>query len=436
MHIYFLGIGGTGIGPLALIASQAGYQVSGSDAKESEYTHYLQERGINLSVETSAEHMAELHKTQPIDWLVAVSAITRQNPDEPHLKFARENGIRITERDACLNQIINDKGLKMIAAAGTQGKTTTAAMTLWAMKELGISVSHSLGAKMSFADMGHFDPDSEYFVYECDEYHRNFLHFYPELSIISGIAWDHHEVFQSPEEYNQAFREFVSQSKQTILWDEDFNRIGLQENSSITIIGPEENFNQLTLPGLYNRRNAWLVVKALSKLFGSDQSQLIEIMNRFPGTQRRMEELSANLFSDYAHTPEKIVGCLSAAKEIANSRGKKVVIIYEPLTNRRQYYVKELYRDCFSGADKIYWVPSYLNRDNPDQKVLTPEDLIQYLSDPTIAQPAKLDDELWSNIQKELSDSIVVCVSGGGGGSLDEWLRVKVREQHQSANQG
>ena len=284
--------------------------------------------------------------------------------------------------------------------------------------------------------MGHFDPDSEYFVYECDEYHRNFLHFYPELSIISGIAWDHHEVFQSPEEYNQAFREFVSQSKQTILWDEDFNRIGLQENSSITIIGPEENFNQLTLPGLYNRRNAWLVVKALSKLFGSDQSQLIEIMNRFPGTQRRMEELSANLFSDYAHTPEKIVDCLSTAKEIANSRGKKVVIIYEPLTNRRQYYVKELYRDCFSGADKIYWVPSYLNRDNPDQKVLTPEDLIQYLSDPTIAQPAKLDDELWSNIQKELSDSIVVCVSGGGGGSLDEWLRVKVREQHQSANQG
>ena len=68
--------------------------------------------------------------------------------------------------------------------------------------------------------------------------------------------------------------------------------------------------------------------------------------------------------------------------------------------------------------------------------MLTPEDLIQYLSDPTIAQPAKLDDELWSNIQKELSDSIVVCVSGGGGGSLDEWLRVKVREQHQSANQG
>ena len=73
-------------------------------------------------------------------------------------------------------------------------------------------------------------------------------------------------------------------------------------------------------------------------------------------------------------------------------------------------------------------MPSYLSREHPGQPVLTPTELISYLDRPEIAEEASLDDALWAAIQEHQQDSIVVCISGGGGGSLDEWVRAKVRE--------
>jgi UDP-N-acetylmuramate--alanine ligase len=432
MHIYFVGIGGTGIGPLALIASQAGYEVSGSDAKQSEYTAYLTNKGIELSIEQGSEQMAELHARKPIDWVVSVSAIMRLTPDEPHLQFANENNIRLTERDACLNEILANKKLKMIATAGTHGKTTTTAMFVWAMKHLAIPISYSVGAKTSFADMGHYEPGSEYFVYECDEFHRNFLQFHPYLSVISGVSWDHHEVFPTNDEYNDAFREYIYQTNKTIIWDEDADRLGLETSDSVAICASSNpEIETIALAGLYNRRDAWLVVEALHSLLGTDKAELIRILSKFPGTQRRMEELTPGLFTDYAHTPEKIEGCMSVACEVAKHRNKQVVVVYEPLTNRRQHFMKEQYLNSFKGAKKVYWIPSYLAREDPVQHILTPHELIRYLDTNVDAVPAEMNEELWINIGAELNDSIVVCMSGGGGNSLDEWLRAKVQEQNQ-----
>lgn len=436
MHIYFIGIGGTGVGPLALIASQTDYQVSGSDNKDSEYTHYLTKKGLEIFIDQSGASMAEVHAASPIDWVVSVSSIVRNNPDHPELVFAREHGIRVTERDECLNEILAHKNLKMIAAAGTHGKTTTTAMFVWTLKQLNIPISYSVGAKTSFADMGHYEPGSEYFVYECDEFHRNFLHFSPYLSVISGIAWDHHEVFPTQEDYDNAFKEFIAQTEQTIMWDEDASRIGLTPNEKVAICSTSmPEIESVQLAGLYNRRNAWLVVEAVNALFSVPKVDIAAIVSKFPGTQRRMEELSEGLFTDYAHTPEKIEGCMSVARELAQLRNKNIVVVYEPLTNRRQHFMKELYRDSFKGAKHIYWVPSYLAREDPNQHVLTPSELIAYLDKDAPASPAEMDDQLWADISRELKDSIVVCMTGGGGGSLDEWLRAKVREQHPSTHQ-
>ena len=432
MHIYFIGIGGAGLAPLALIASQAGYEVSGSDFKQSEYTDYLIKMGISVDIEsdTSSVLMKKLHSEKAIEWVKGVSAIIRLKPDEAHLAFARKHGIRTTERDACLNEILATKNLKMIAAAGTHGKTTTTAMFVWVLKQLGIPVSYSIGAKTSFADMGHYEPGSEYFVYECDEFHRNFLSFFPYVSVISGIAWDHHEVFPTKDNYNQAFRDYIAQTKHTIAWDNDIAYIGLQKSSSLDVCASDNpEIESIMLAGLYNRRDAWLVVQAIHRLFGTDIPTLTQIISSFPGTQRRMEELTPGLFTDYAHTPEKIVGCMSVANELAISKGKNIVVVYEPLTNRRQHFMKNEYKDCFSGAEKVYWIPSYLAREDPEQAVLTPEELISHLSDPTIAMPASMNQALWDNIQNELEHSIVICMSGGGGNSLDEWLRAKAKDQ-------
>ncbi len=424
MHIYFVGIGGTGIGPLALLASQAGYEVSGSNDNESEYTHYLEKKGLDVRIDQSGKSMSEIHLAKPINWVVSVSAITRLNPNHPELVFAKEHGMKLTERDVFLNEILKIKDLRMIAAAGTHGKTTTTAMMVWAFQKLGIPISYSVGAKMSFADMGHFETGSEYFIYECDEFHRNFLQYYPYISVISGISWDHHEVFPTRDDYKDAFREYIGQSETTILWKEDMNYLGLEQSSSILVIDPEDvPLEETSLAGEYNRRDAWLVIEAVHKVTGRSIEEIQSVMSEFPGTSRRMEELQTGLFTDYAHTPEKITGCMSVASELASQQGKSVVVVYEPLTNRRQHFMRDVYKDCFSGAKKVYWLPSYLAREDPGQEILTPEQLITGLSDPSIAVPSEPSDKLWKDIQSELKDSIVVCMSGGGGNSLDEWVR-------------
>ena len=117
---------------------------------------------------------------------------------------------------------------------------------------------------------------------------------------------------------------------------------------------------------------------------------------------------------------------MSVALETAQKTGQKVVIIYEPLTNRRMHYLKEQHRDVFNGADVLYWVPSFLAREDPAQPVLKPAELIKYLDAPAmaVAKPMELNNKLKAAIKLHLSNGdLVIGLSGGGGDSLDEWLR-------------
>lgn len=426
MHIFFSGIGGTAIGPLALIAGQAGYKVSGSDKQDSQYIQYLKKHGITaIHIGQTREAIAELHERKPIDWLVYTSALTLENPNPPELKFCEEHGIKVSKRDELLNLILQEKKLKLISIAGTHGKTTTTAMAIWAFKQLRLPISYSVGAKISFGEMGEYDKDSEYFVYEADEFDRNFLAFEPSLSIISGVSWDHHEIFPTREDYQQAFREFISQSNHTILWQEDADYLGLRPDGSRTIESSDNPYiEQIDLPGKYNRLDAWLVVQALHRLTHTPIEDLVAHVSTFPGTQRRMEQIASNLYSDYAHTPEKIRGGMSVALEIAAKKNQPLIVVYEPLTNRRQHFMINDYKDCFRGAAQVYWLPSYLAREDPMQRIIQPEELIARLDEPGLALPAEMGPDLKRTIQAHLAKGdMVVAMAGGGGGSLDEWLR-------------
>ncbi len=425
MHIYFSGIGGTAIGPLALIAKRAGYEVSGSDKQDSQYIEYLRQHGIsNIVIGQSRDDIAKAHDAKPIDWVVYTSALTLETPEPPELIFAQEQEIHVSKRDELLNQIITDKQLKLIAVAGTHGKTTTTAMVIWLFKQLGIPVSYSVGAKIPFGDMGEYDPDSEYFVYECDEFDRNFLAFEPHLSLITGVSWDHHEIFPTREDYQAAFREFIEQSQHTVLWQDDLDYLGLAQTGSLTTLDPNDSNDHIVLRGLYNRLDARLACRAVERIGSVDKQLVLDAINAFPGLQRRMEQLVPNLYSDYAHTPEKIRGAMSVAREMADETGQELIVVYEPLTNRRQHFMIDDYGDCFDGANHVYWTPSYLAREDPEQRVISPEELISHLPNPDIAEPAELNDGLKRAIQKHLDDgAMVVGMAGGGGGSLDEWLR-------------
>ena len=431
MHVFFSGIGGTAIGPLALIAKQAGFDVSGSDKQDSQYINYLRKHGIlDIHIGQDRESIEHVHENEPIDWYVYSSAVAIENPDAPELKFCEEQNIKATKRDELINFILEEKKLKMVAIAGTHGKTTTTAMVVWLFKQLNIPVSYSVGAKISFGDMGQFQKGSEYFVYECDEFDRNFLAFEPFLSLITGVSWDHHEIFPTREDYQQAFAEFIGQTVWTILWQEDFDYLGLQPNDHYLVLSsaaPE--IRTVGLAGHYNRLDAWLAIQAVHQITKKPLDELVRQMNSFPGLQRRMEQIVPGLYSDYAHTPDKIRGAMSVALEMAEAKGKELVVVYEPLTNRRQHYVIDEYQDCFNGAKKVYWVPSYLAREDPSQRIIPPEELISHLSVPSIAEARERDGHLRHTIERHLENGdMVVAMAGGGGDSLDEWLRKEFKK--------
>ena len=165
MNIYFSGIGGVGIGPLAQIAYDAGYEVQGSDANETPLTKQLEERGVPVALSQDGTFLQASHDKKPIDWYVYTAALPETHPE---LVLARSLGIKTAKRDELLAHIIKEKNLKLLAVTGTHGKTTTTGMLTWTLQQLGTPVSYSVGTTLSFGPSGKFEPDSEFFVYECD----------------------------------------------------------------------------------------------------------------------------------------------------------------------------------------------------------------------------------------------------------------------------
>lgn len=428
MHVYFSGIGGAGIGPLALLAHQAGFHVSGSDLKQNHVTEYLQNKGIEtIHIGQSRQQIAAVHEKQPIDWFVHTSALLKDQPDAKELAFCREHAIKATERQHFLTWFLERHNLEMVAIAGTHGKTTTTAMTVWLCQQLKLPISYLLPGEVSFGDMAAFDDRSSLFVYEADEYARNFLAYHPKLSIVTGIDWDHPDIYPSRQDYYDAFAGFIDQSQQTVMWQDDAQRAAVTADARHHILTKQSAEGVgITLPGEVNRQNAWEVVQALRLLIGHDETQLVQLVNAFPGVARRFERLAPNLYTDYAHTPPKIRGALQLAFETA---GKRVVVVYEGLHNTRQHFIANELGTLFADVLQLYIVPSYLAREDPNLKLLAPEDLRQLLNKDTQskATAARLDATLAAAIKGHLQNGdLVLCLSAGGAGSLDEWLRHQV----------
>lgn len=409
MNIYFSGIGGVGIGPLAEIALDAGYSVVGSDRSESPMTRQLSDRGVICSADQSGAFLREQHAIAPIDWFVHTAALPS---DHPELVAARELGIKVSKRDELLLHILEEKNLKMIAIAGTHGKTTTTGMVIWLAHYFSIPLSYCVGTTISWGPSGHYDPASEYFVYECDEFDRNFLQFHPSISLITSIEYDHPDTYPTEDEYLAAFRQFAEQSDSTVTWRE-YEQL-FAGDSQLTFL--DKTNPMLRLHGEHNRRNASLILSALGA-FGIDPKYAADGLNNFPGTTRRFERLANNLYTDYGHTPTEIAATLQMARETFDH----IVLVYQPHQNVRQHEIRNQYTDAvFKDADEVYWLPTYLSREADDLVILTPEQLIQNLKETTV-HIADLDDELWNTIQKMRDvPKLVLCM---GAGSIDGWLR-------------
>jgi len=428
MRIYFSGIGGVGIGPLAEIAQDAGHDIVGSDQSESLTTQALTERGIRIDTDQSGLFLKVEHAHAPIDWFVHTAALPENHPE---LVTAKKLGIRISKRDKLLNTIIREKNMKLIAVSGTHGKTTTTGMLVWALQRLDVPVSYLIGTTLSWGPSGMLDPKSEYFVYECDEFDRNFLHFTPHISLITNVEHDHPDTYPTAAEYLDAFSTFAEQSEFVIGWHDELRKLTFDTES--WQLNSNEVYD-ISLAGAHNRRNGTLVVKAVEYLYsqnsparvtrgGAAPDTISDVLTLFPGTNRRFEKLADNLYTDYGHTPTEIAATLQMAREISDD----VVLVYQPHQNVRQHEIREQYIDeIFKDASEVYWLPTYLSREKDDLEILTPEQLTIELHE-TVVNITDLDDALWSSISKARgAGKLVLCM---GAGSIDGWLRQHLSEK-------
>lgn len=406
MNVYFSGISGTGIGPLAELAQDAGFTVFGSDLKRGAISEELDARGIEVSYgEQDGIFLRKKFSESGVDWLVYTSALPQ---DHAELLAAKELGIRYTKRDEFLAELIQQKNLKMIAVAGTHGKTTTTAMIVWAMIKLDIPVSYLIGTTISWGNGGQYNPQSQFFVYEADEYDRNFLAYHPYLTAITCIDYDHPDIYPTVEEYRAAFDQFMSQSENVV--------INTTINSSITLVG-----------GL-RRQDASIALEVIQKIAPDiNYQKVIDALNSFPGAGRRFEEIVPGVYTDYAHHPNEIASTVKMAVELKErNQYAGLAVIYQPHQNTRQHEVKDGYKHAFVGADKIFWLPTYLTRENPNLTILTPEELFEKTETKAQTEIAELNDDLAAKIQQLHKDNWLVVLMAAG--PADNWLREQFKD--------
>lgn len=403
MNIYISGISGTGMGPLALMAKQAGFTVWGSDLAKGAIYDELINAGIEVYIgEQDGEFLREKLK-DGVGWFVYTSALPENHPE---LTMAREAGIKCTKRDDFTAFLVSELGLKMIAVAGTHGKTTTTAMIVWAALKLDLPVAYIVGTTLGFAISGAYKSGDKYFVYEADEYDRNFLKYHPWLAVIPAVSYDHPDIYLTREDYEAAFSQFKMQSEKVV------------EKSSF-------DENEFKLAGGVRRKDAALAAEAILAMAPEiKREEIVEILSKFPGVGRRFEKISDGVYTDYAHHPEEIVATMGVVKDEKRLHDKKgIVVVYQPHQNTRQHEVRDEYMKAFLGADKIYWLPTYLTRENPDLPVLLPEELIDGLANKDVAEVAELGDELTEKLREYVADGYLVILMTAG--PADGWLREK-----------
>lgn len=391
------------------MANDAGFTVFGSDLSTGDITKQLQEKGIEISIgKQDGAFLQKKYDVSGIDWFVYSSSIAN---DHPELLLAKELGVKTTKRDDFIEFLINEKKLKLVAIAGTHGKTTTTAMIIWACHKLNLPISYLVGSTLPWASSGKFTNKSQFFVYEADEYDRNFLKFHPWLSVVTTETYDHSDIYKTPTDYHKAFEQFRNQSGR--------------------VISAEDRLptNGLSLVGEFRRYDAELAFSAISMMIlesndsvGIKSNDIIDILNDFPGAGRRFENITSGVYTDYAHHPEEIAATVEMARELAEKdKYSGLAVIYEPHQNSRQHEVYSAYENVFLGVDKVFWLPTYLTREDPSQEILTPRDFIAKLANKEVAEPAELDEKFAEKLEKLHEQNYLILLMTAG--PADKWLR-------------
>lgn len=402
IHVHFIGIGGISMSGLAQILIQAGFTVSGSDAKKSPLTQRLVSMGAKINYPQMASNIND-----SIDLVVYTAAIT---PDNPEFAAATEHQIPLMTRASLLGQIM--KNYKMpIAISGTHGKTTTTSMISEVLLAADADPTLSIGGILKSIGGNIRVGRSEYFVTEACEYTNSFLSFFPRISIILNIEEDHMDFFKDIDDIRHSFRKFaeilpddgyliinkgIDRLEQLVeglrckiitfgtdasadysFADAAYDDLG---RASYTLIRKGQNCGtvRLGVVGEHNILNS-LAVLALMDTLGIDSDIVHNALSTFSGTDRRFElkgEVAGiRILDDYAHHPTEITATLKAAVKYPH---KTLWCVFQPHTYTRTKAFLKDFATALSLADKVVLTDIYAAREK-NTIGISSKDLLQEL---------------------------------------------------------
>lgn len=351
--IYFIGIGGIGISAAARILQAQGCEVWGSDAAKSEITQQLEEEGVRILLSQQADNVPA--DADLIVYTVAVPA------DNPEYRRAQELKIPLLTYPELLGALMKDKfGL---GVSGTDGKTTTTAMLGQILLAAGLDPTVVVGSKLAYLGGNSRVGQSQYFLFESDEYRRAFEHYFPRLAVLTNIKADHLDCYRDLADIKDAFHQYLKKIPAdgwAVINADDAGCLAAAQGIKARIISyaikvradftanqlkvadgwqrftlkkNNQELGEISLPvpaeyNIYNALGAIAAAMTLGVEFKIIQKALLE----FHGAWRRFEYLgqlaTAKVFTDYAHTPYALAQTIVAAKQFFP--GQKILFVFQP----------------------------------------------------------------------------------------------------------
>lgn len=386
-RIHFIGIGGTSMSGLAMILKNLGYTVSGSDAKESDFTRMLMEHDVPVSI----GHDAQL--VEGAGLVVYTAAIKPWNPE---FARAKELNLPMLERSEALGLISKDYKT-VIGIAGCHGKTTITSMLAYITLESDCDPTVHVGGMVDFMGGGVKLGKGESFITEACEYVRSFLALHPTYVVINNIDDDHLDCYRDIDEIIATFSEFVSRmpedgilfanpddeytrpvianSKQKVitysiygngdynLADVTYDEMG-SPSFDVVAYGKKLGRVALSVPGLYNAQNALAAIAVAMEVYGMTLEECAERLAHYHLAGRRFElkgeRDGVKIFHDFAHHPTEIKACLSGAKRYPHN---KMFVLFQCNSFTRARTLKDKYALAFEDADVVMVPDLYPGRD-------------------------------------------------------------------------
>ncbi|CAN5849986.1 UDP-N-acetylmuramate--L-alanine ligase [soil metagenome] len=393
-RVHLVGIGGAGLSGIARLLLAQGVVVTGSDATDSATLRALVAEGARCHVGHAAAHVGDADS-------VVVSTAVRD--DNPEVVEARRRGLRLLPRSAALQSVMSDR--RVIAVAGTHGKTTTTSLLTMALLSAGVDPSYAVGGELADTGTNAHRGAGELFVAEADESDGAFLVYSPHAAIVTSVDADHLDVWGTEQAYRAAFVSFLDRLVEgafLVVTGDDAGAAALGDRArargidvltvgsdadaelrlgetvprgdgSLTVVDrPDGSMLELALrvPGRHYAIDAGLAL-AVGLRLGLDERLLLAGLGSFSGTRRRMERkgeaAGVRVYDSYAHHPVEIAGDLAAARTLVGA-GRLLVCFQPHLVSRVRAFGTAM-GVALGAADEVIVLDVYLAREDPEPGV-------------------------------------------------------------------